>query len=278
MSGLRTRVATRVAASVLIVFAAAGVFAPQLAPFPRDLIRLENSGRAPSALHPFGTDMLGRDVLSRILHGGRVSLVMATVATLVAVAIGTLLGSLAGYFGGRVDTAISALVDTALSLPLFFLVLLLGQRWGASVGSLCVVVGLASWMPVARLVRQTTSSLRQRAFVDAARGLGFGTARVLARHVLPSTAAPILVASALGAAQAVLMESALGFLGFGLQPPIPSWGGMLREAQSHLHDAPWLAIFPGSCIFLLVLALHALADAGQGAFDPRARGERHVGG
>jgi peptide/nickel transport system permease protein len=275
---MRLRLTTRLAAGVVIVFASAGYFAPRLAPFPRDLIQLEQGGRPPSASHLFGTDMLGRDVLSRILHGGRVSLAVATVATLVAVAIGTLLGALAGYLGGRVDTVISALVDTALSLPLFFLVLLLGQRWGASLGTLCIVVGLASWMPVARLVRQTTAGLRHRAFVEAARGFGFGTARVLARHVLPSTAAPILVASALGAAQAVLMESALGFLGFGLQPPTPSWGGMLHEAQSHLHDAPWLAVFPGTCIFLLVLALHALADAGQNALDPRARGERTVRG
>lgn len=265
---------TRVAVVLLVSFATAGALAPRLAPFPRDLIRLEERSQPPSSRHLFGTDMLGRDVMSRILHGGRVSLAVAVCATAIAIAIGTLLGALAGYLGGRVDTVISALVDTALSLPLFFLVLLLGQRWGANLATLCLVIGFASWMPVARLVRQTARSLRHRTFVEAARGLGFGTGRVLARHVLPAAAAPILVAAALGAAQAVMLESALGFLGFGVQPPTPSWGGMLHEAQSHLYDAPWLAVFPGACIFLVVLALHALAEAGQSALDPRARGAR----
>lgn len=266
--------ATRIAAAVLLAFALAALGAPRLSPFPRDRIQLEERVQPPSARHLFGTDTLGRDVMSRILHGGRVSLAVAMLASAIAVCLGTVLGAAGGYLGGRTDWVIGAVLDTALSLPFFFLVLILGQRWGANLITLCLVIGGASWMPVARLVRTTARMLRQSTHVDAARGLGFGTSRVIARHVLPAAAAPILVAAALGAAQAVLLESALGFLGFGVQPPTPSWGGMLHEAQSHLHDAPWLAVFPGACIFLVVLALHALAEAARDALDPRGRGAR----
>lgn len=258
----------RAALLVLALLAAAALLAPWVAPAPRDRIDLEHRNQPPSAAHPFGTDALGRDVLSRLLHGGRVSLAVAVLSTLLAAAIGTALGLYAGYRGGRADAWISHAVDAALAVPIFFVLLVLGSWWGARLGTLCLVIGLASWMPVARLVRGTVLTLRERPYVEAARSLGFGTPRILVLHVLPNALAPIGVAAALAAAQAILVESALGFLGFGLQPPTPSWGNMLQEAQAHFHTAPWLAMFPGAAIFVTVLCLHALADATRDALDP----------
>jgi peptide/nickel transport system permease protein len=246
--------------------------APLVAPYERDAVALDERNESPSWGHPFGTDDLGRDNLTRVLHGGRVSLAVSAVATLVAVGLGTFLGALAGYRGGRLDGAVVHLVDVALSVPTFFVLLILGAWWGARFGTLCLVLGLTNWMVVARLVRGATRALRVRPHVEAARALGFGTARILVRHVLPLAVAPILVAAALCGAQALLLESALGFLGFGLQPPTPTWGNMLLEAQAHVHDAPWSSVFPGVCLLLTVLALHVLADAARDAFDPRPAG------
>jgi peptide/nickel transport system permease protein len=247
----------------------AALLAPALAPYARDEIHLEARDRGPSVQHLFGTDDLGRDILTRVLHGGRVSLGVAALATLVAVGIGALLGSIGGYLGGRTDGAVSAAVDVALSIPTFFVLLLLASWWGARFGMLCLVIGLTTWMPVARLVRAATLSLRERDFVQAARAAGAGVPRIVLRHVLPNAAAPLIVSAALGAAQAILMESALGFLGFGLDVPTPSWGGMLRQAQAHVFEAPWSAVFPGLLIFGTVLALHLVGDALRDALDPR---------
>jgi len=268
---LRSRRAAAIAAVVLAALAAGAVFGPLVVPYGRDTVALEQSNRPPSLRHLFGTDDLGRDLFVRVLHGGRVSLGVAALATLLAVGIGAVLGLVAGYRGGRIDAVVRHAVDAALCIPTFFVLLLLGSWWGASFPALCIVIGLTSWMPVARLVRTSSRTLAVRSHVDAARALGFGTGRILWRHVLPLALAPILVAAALSCAQAILVEAALGYLGFGLQPPTPTWGGMLQEAQAHLYDAPWAAIFPGACIFVAVLAFNTLADALRDALDPRSR-------
>lgn len=268
LARLVRRPAALVGLVLLALLVLAALAAPLVAPH-RDAIRLEERCAPPSRAHPFGTDDLGRDTLARTLHAGRVSLAVAAAATLVAVGLGTLLGLVAGFHGGRIDAAVVHVVDLALAIPTFFLLLLLGSWWGQRMDALCLVIGLTGWMPVTRLVRSAVLGLRHRTYVEAARALGFGTPRIVLRHVLPGTAAPVLVAAALVAAQAVLLESALGYLGFGMQPPTPSWGAMLRESQAHLFDAPWTAVFPGAELFLTVLALHLLGDAFRDALDPR---------
>jgi peptide/nickel transport system permease protein len=265
----RSRPAARVAAVGLGLLVVGAVFAPILAPYDRDAVHLESTNLGPTGAHPFGTDDLGRDTLTRVLHGGRVSLAVAALSTLVAVGFGALLGLVAGYRGGWLDALVLHAVDVALSIPMFFVLLLLGAWFGGRVTTLCLVIGLTSWMPVTRLVRAATQSLRQRTFVEAARALGFGTPRILWRHVLPLAAAPMLVAAGQASAQAILIEAALGYLGFGLQPPTPSWGTMLQEAQAHVFDAPWAAVFPGLAILATMLALNVLTDAWRDALDPR---------
>ena len=256
---------------LLLGLIAISVFAPLFAHEGQDAIHLEVRGLAPSWHHLFGTDDLGRDTLLRVLVGGRVSLAVALLSTLVSLVVGIGLGLVAGYRGGRIDGLVSHSTDVVLSLPMFFVLLVLGSYWGAGFATLCLVIGLTNWMPVARLVRAATQSLRDRAFVEAGRALGFTTWRILMRHVLPNAAAPILVAAALAASQAILVEAALGFLGLGLRPPTPSWGVMLRDAQEHVFDAPWVAVFPGGMLCLTTLALQAVADGIRDRLDPRRR-------
>jgi peptide/nickel transport system permease protein len=239
--------------------------------YDRDAIRLDERRLAPQAAHPFGTDDLGRDTFTRTLHAARFSLAVAALATLLALVIGTIIGLVAGYRGGRIDVLLMSLVDVALAVPLFLVLMVLAAFLGGSLWSLCLVLGLSTWMPVARLVRAETLSLRDREYVQAARALGLATPRILVRHILPNATTPILVAATLGAAQVILMESALSFLGFGLQPPTPTWGNLLREAQGSLDQAPWNAVFPGLMIFLTVYALHVLGDLLQDRLDPRSR-------
>jgi peptide/nickel transport system permease protein len=257
---------------VLAVLALAALLAPALAPHDRDAVHLEGRNLPPGPGHWLGTDDLGRDTLTRLLHGGRVSLGVAALATLVAVVIGTFLGALAGWRGGRVEALVQHGIDVALSLPTFFVLLLFASWWGGSFWTLCLVIGITSWMPVALLARTAVRALRERTWVEAAQALGLGSPRVVVRHVLPHALAPILVAAALAGAQAILLESALSFLGFGLAPPAPTWGGMLHEAQAHVHDSAWVALFPGGAIFVTVLALHVVADGARDALDPRLRG------
>jgi peptide/nickel transport system permease protein len=257
--------------AILVLLVASAVLAPVVTPVGRDAVRLEERNRPPAWHHPLGTDDLGRDTLTRLAYGGRVSLAVAALSTLVAVGLGATLGLVAGYRGGRIDALVQHTVDVALSLPTFFVVLLLGAWFGAQFATLCLVIGLTTWMPSTRLVRTAAQSLRERPFVDAARALGSGTPRILRRHLLPGVAAPVLVTAALSASQAVLLEAALGFLGFGLQPPTPSWGTMLQEAQAHLFDAPWRAVVPGVPLVATALALHLVADGVRDRLDPHLR-------
>jgi peptide/nickel transport system permease protein len=219
-----------------------------------------------------GTDALGRDVMARLLHGGRVSLWVGFVAVGLSVAIGLVLGLVSGYFGGLVDEAVMRGVDVMLCFPSFFLILAVIAFLEPSLVNIMVVIGLTSWMGVARLVRAETLTLRRREFVLAARLAGSGTTHILFPHILPNAVAPVLVSATLGVAGAILVESSLSFLGLGVQPPTPSWGNMLMEGKDVLEIAPWLSIFPGLAILLTVLGYNLLGESLRDILDPWLRG------
>lgn len=226
----------------------------------------------PSGAHPLGTDDLGRDVLARMLHGARISLSVGFVAESIAIGIGLVIGLLAGYYGGKVDSLLMRFVDIMLCFPTFFLILAVIAFIGPSIWNIMLIIGVTGWMGVARLVRAETLSLKERDFVAAARAQGAGTARILFRHILPNTLAPVLVAATLGVAGAILVESGLSFLGIGVQPPTPSWGNILTAGKDNIEFAWWLSLFPGLAIFLTVLGYNLLGEGIRDAVDPRLKG------
>lgn len=235
------------------------IFAPMVAPYDPGEIILDGA-YPPNFSHWFGTDDLGRDVFSRIVFGARISLSVGLVAVLIALTLGILLGSLAGYFGGWGDNMIMRLTDVMLAFPSIFLILTIQVMLSPNIYNVMVIIGLTSWMGVARLIRGEFLSLRERAFVEAARVTGCSSARIIFRHILPNTFSFITVAATLGMAGAILTESSLSFLGLGVQPPMPSWGGMLMDAQAYLREAPWMAIIPGLFIFFAVLSLYLVGE------------------
>ena len=240
------------------------------------LARLE----PPSSAHPLGTDDLGRDVLARLIQGGRVSLAVGLAGALLAAAIGTGIGLVAGYLGGIVDALLMRLTDLVISLPLLPLLIVLAavdlgklglpaQGELAGVVRIVVLMALFGWTTTARLVRASVLSLRTREFVRAAQAMGAGPGRILVRHILPNAAGPLIVATTLSIGNVILVESVLSFLGLGVQPPVASWGNMLTGAQELLFEAPRLALWPGALIFLSVLAFNLLGDGLQSYLDPR---------
>ena len=247
---------------------AGAVLAPLLSPYDKDEIDLTKQYLPPSLDHPFGTDDLGRDIFVRVMHGGRVSLAVGMLAMAIALVLGLFAGGVSGYYGGMVDTLTMRFVDLMLSVPVFFVILFLASTITPGVLVICLLIGSTQWMEVARLVRSVVISTKELEFVDAARTLGYSDKRIIARHLLPHTMAPVLVAVTLGLAQAIIIESALSFLGFGVQPPTPSWGAMLQNAQGYLSTCPWIAIFPGVMIFLTVVCCNILADFLGEAFSP----------
>ncbi len=239
-----------------------------------------NTLQGPSFGHPFGTDDLGRDVLARSLVGGRVSVAVGIVAMLIAVTLGTLIGSLAGFFGGLVEDALMRLTDLFLALPSLPLLLLtiylfrdqLRRLLGPELGIFLLIVGiigLLNWMPVARLVRASFLSLKQQEFVMAARCIGAGDTRIMAQHILPNVAGPIIVAATVGVGAAIIAESSLSFLGLGFPPDVPTWGRLLFDAKNYLELAPHLALLPGALIFFTVLSINYIGDGLRDALDPR---------
>jgi len=243
--------------------------APWLAPYDPTAINTHAILLPPSLHHPLGTDMLGRDVLSRVIYGARISLKVGFVAVGIATVIGTFLGALAGYYGGLIDTIIMRLVDIMLCFPSFFLILAVVAFLEPSIWNIMVVIGLTSWMGVARLVRAEFLSLKERDFILAARAIGTSDIRIIFWHLLPNALAPILVSATLGIPGAILTEAALSFLGIGVQPPTPSWGNMLTAGKDNLDIAWWLSVFPGLAILLTVLAYNLLGEAIRDALDPR---------
>ncbi len=265
----RNRMAMVGAAIVLVMFLLA-VAAPLLG---RDPGAIDIAGRLqpPGWLHPLGTDDLGRDVLTRILFGARISLLVGFVAVGIATVIGIALGALAGYYGRWVDTLLMRFVDIMLCFPTFFLILAVIAFLDPSIWNIMIIIGLTGWMGVARLVRAEFLSLRERDFVLAARALGASDLRIIFRHILPNALSPVLVSATLGVAGAILTESALSFLGIGVQPPTPSWGNMLIAGKQTLGTAWWLSVFPGLAILVTVLGYNLLGEGMRDALDPRIR-------
>lgn len=249
----------------------AAVFAPLLAPFDPNFINVNALLQPPSMTHLMGTDALGRDVFSRILYGGRVSLWVGFVAVGIATSIGLVLGLISGYFGRIVDEIIMRGVDVMLCFPSFFLILAVIAFLEPSLTNIMIVIGLTGWMGVARLVRAETLSIRERDYVLAARAAGAGSTRIIFRHILPNAMAPVLVSATLGVAGAILTESSLSFLGLGVQPPDASWGNMLLEGKEVLGIAWWLSVFPGLAILFTVLGYNLLGESLRDWLDPRLK-------
>jgi peptide/nickel transport system permease protein len=266
----RNRLALSGLVLVAILFLVS-LLAPWLAPYDPNFIDIQQILQPPSAAHWMGTDSLGRDVLSRIIYGARISLKVGFVAVGLATLIGVVLGALAGYYGGWVDNLLMRLVDLMLCFPTFFLILAVIAVLEPSIWNIMVIIGLTSWMGVARLVRAEFLSLREREFIQAARALGARDGRIIFRHLLPNALAPVMVSATLGVAGAILTESALSFLGLGVQPPTPSWGNILTAGKDNIEIAWWLSVFPGLAIIITVLAYNLLGEGIREAIDPRLK-------
>jgi peptide/nickel transport system permease protein len=264
------RLAVSGLALVLGLFVVA-LAAPWLAPFDPNFIDLQQVLRPPGPAHLLGTDTLGRDVLSRIIYGSRVSLLVGFVAVGISTLIGLLVGALAGYYAGWLDKVLMRLVDIMLCFPVFFLILAVIAVLGPSIWNIMIIIGFTSWMGVARLVRAEFLSLREREFVLAARSLGASDYRLIWRHLLPNALTPVMVSATLGVAGAILTESSLSFLGLGVQPPTPSWGNILMMGKDNIEIAWWLSVFPGLAILVTVMSYNLLGEGIREAIDPRLR-------
>jgi peptide/nickel transport system permease protein len=249
------------AASVLVLLLLLAVFAPLITPYAFDVIDLAHRREAPSLAHWFGTDELGRDLLTRILFGARISLAIGVISAGMSVAIGTAIGGVAGYAGGWVDDALMRLTDAILSIPRLPLLMIAAAVLQPRVPLLIILVGCVGWMETARVVRADVQSIKSRDFVAAARAMGATPARVIARHVLPSALPSAASATTIAVGRGILLESALSFFGVGVQPPTASWGNMLYQAQTTMSTEPWLGIFPGAFIFITVLCFNVIGDA-----------------
>jgi peptide/nickel transport system permease protein len=253
---------------VMLVMVFCVTFAHIIMPFDAEEPDLFNMLQSPKWPHLMGTDELGRDLLTRTLYGGRVSLVVGVFAMLIAVTIGTLIGSFSGYFGGIIDNILMRFTDFTLAFPRIFVLILLAILIRPSIPTVVFVIGILSWMPVARLVRGSFLEIRNQQFVEAAQALGANTGRIMFRHILPNALGPIIVAASLGVADAIISESGLSFLGLGIQPPTATWGNMLKNALDQMFNAPWTAIVPGFMIFLTVISINYIGDGLRDAFDP----------
>jgi peptide/nickel transport system permease protein len=260
-----------VGGAVVLVLGLVAIGAPLLAPYDPAAYDVKRILMPPGPQHWLGTDQLGRDVLSRMLYGARISMAVGFVSVGIAVLLGTLIGTVAGYYGGRVDELLMRFVDLMLNFPRFFLLLTLIALLRPSIWVIMAVIGFTGWMGLARLVRGEILSLREREFVQGARALGAADARIMARHILPNALVPVLVSATLGVAGAILTESGLSFLGLGVQPPTPSWGNILIDGKANIEIAWWLSAFPGLAILVTVLAYNLLGEGLRDALDPRLR-------
>ncbi len=257
---------------LLAIFLVSALFAPWLA--PQGPAQIDLSGRllAPSHTHWFGTDELGRDILSRTLYGARISLTVAVSVVALSLSVGLVAGALAGFYGGWTDTVLNVYVTNAfLALPGILLAIAFVAFLGPGLFNLILALSLSGWVGYARLVRAQVMAVREREFVEAARALGASDLRILARHILPNILQPLIVQAAIGMAGAVLAEATLSFLGLGVPPPTASWGAMLNDARSHLFDSPHLVLFPAMAVMLAVLSFNFIGDALRDLLDPRAR-------
>lgn len=261
---------------VLIILVMLVVLAP-LSPYDPEASSMEERLQPPSWRHPMGTDALGRDLLTRVLYGGRVSMLVGLSVVVISISIGVPVGALAGYYGGRLDSILMRITDTFLTLPTLLVLILLSAILREvdiplfsrnSVLTIGFVIGILSWMIFARLVRASFLTLREMDFVSATRALGGSDLRIILRHILPNSIGPIIVEATLEIGYAIIEESGLSFLGFGIQPPTPSWGNLLSNAQENFAKYPWLAVFPGLMIFLTIISVNYIGDGLRDAFDP----------
>ena len=259
---------------VVATVALLAILAPFIAPYDPSEINVRAILLPPSWEHWCGTDTLGRDVLTRMLYGARVSLAVGFVAVGIAMIVGIFLGSIAGHYGGRIDGFLMRLTDMVLCFPTFFLILAVIAFLEPSIWNIMIVIGLTSWMGVTRLVRAEFLSLREREFILAARSIGLPSFQLIWRYLLPNAIGPILVSAVLGVAGAVLVESGLSFLGLGVQPPDPSWGNMLTEGKDNIQIAWWLSVYPGLAILLTVLGYNLLGEGLRDLFDPKGSSKR----
>ncbi|HUZ05026.1 MAG TPA: ABC transporter permease [Acidobacteriaceae bacterium] len=263
---------TAVGIVLLVVFVLMALLAPWLAPSNPAAIDLQARLQAPSAAHWFGTDELGRDILSRVIYGARVSMIVATSVVSMALFLGLILGGIAGYYGGWLDTVLNVLLmNTFLALPGILIAIAFVAFLGPGMGNLILALSITGWVGYARLVRAQVLAVREREYVEASRALGANDLRIFLRHILPNIIQPILVQAAIGMAGTILAEATLSFLGLGVPPPTPSWGAMLNDARFHLFDAPHMVVFPGLAIMLCVLAFNFLGDGLRDQLDPRTR-------
>lgn len=256
---------------VVICLVTFAIFAPLITPYSPNSINVQHILEPPTISHPFGTDDLGRDILSRIIWGSRISLSVGFVAVGISTFIGVILGAITGYYGGWIDRIIMRFVDIMLSIPTFFLLLAVIAFLEPGISNIMIVIGLTSWMGVTRLVRAEFLSVKEREFTQSARAIGAGDMRIIFRHILPNSIAPVLVSAVLGVAGAILVESALSFLGIGVQPPTASWGNILTIGKDNIEIAWWLSVFPGLAILITVLAYNLLGEGIRDAIDPRMK-------
>ena len=273
----RRLLGNRMAVASALVLVAIGIltllapFLPGLAdPDRQDLVR---GASAPSLAHPFGTDLLGRDLLARVVHGGRVSILVGLVATFVSFLVGVTYGAMAGYFGGRADDLMMRFVDVLYSLPYMFLVILLMVYFSKSLWMLFAALGLVQWLTMARIVRGQVLSLKAQEFVEAARAVGAGPFHVIFKHLVPNALGPIIVYATLTVPAVMLQEAFLSFLGLGVQPPSASWGTLVNEGAGVLAFFPWMVVFPGLALALTLFSLNFLGDGLRDALDPHLRHE-----
>jgi len=263
--------------SIVLVCIALAVAFAGISPYDPVKSDLTARNQAPSLSHPMGTDALGRDLMTRVLYGGRISLLVGLSVMVITLLIGVPVGAIAGFFGGRVDNILMRITDAALSLPSLLVLILLSAILREvdapflkknPVITIAVVIGMLAWMFTARLVRASYLAIREMDYVTATRALGASNLRIIALHIFPNAIGPVIVESTLEVAYAILEESGLSYLGFGIQPPTPSWGNLLSNAQEYLVKYPWLAIFPGVMIFLSVISINYIGDGLRDAFDP----------
>jgi len=257
-------------AAIFGVILAASLAAPLVAPSDPGEIDLDAALAAPSPAHPFGTDAFGRDVLARVIHGARVSLGVGFLARTISLLLGLVLGALAGYFGGRCDSLLMRLADITFAYPTLLLLIAVTAVLSPSLVTLFVTLGVVGWASVARLVRAQVLTVKEREFVQAARSSGAGHATLLVRHILPQCLAPVVVIYTLGLGMTIMAEASLSFLGLGVQPPAPSWGGMMSSGIAFMRVAPWLTFFPGLVLTLTVCSLNLLGDGLRDALNPRS--------
>jgi len=279
MSPGKIRLRVRVAAAIALLGAILAVGAPWLAPFSPeeaffDGLTLEGAPLPPNARFWFGTDLLGRDLLSRVIHGAQTSLIIGLVANGVALAIGTVVGVTAGYVRGFAGSVLMRFTDLMMCFPALLLAIVLAAVFTPSLWIVAMVIAMVNWVQIARVVYSQTVSLSEREFIEATRSLGASRTRILVRHVLPHLVPTIVVWGTLGIATTVLLEATLSYLGIGVQPPTPSWGNIIFENQSYFSTAPWLVFIPGAAILVMAVAFNLLGDALREALDPTLRSRR----